>query len=141
MQSVRPVQYVAHNRPARLALARLLPANPVLVERVDAAVSALELDPRIEKRCKLLIAPVILQPERKRLVKIGLGRNISPARSSVTAMPLMARSTRPLESLAICGLVLMSCWKLWSVRAKPDAPFFEIARKEIFDLGLTKSFR
>jgi len=57
MQSLQPVQHVANDRPARLALARLLPQNPVAVKRVDGAVSPLQLDPGIDELRPLLIAP------------------------------------------------------------------------------------
>jgi hypothetical protein len=50
------MQHVADNRPAGLALAGLLTENPVLINRVDGAVAALELNPGIEKPGKFLIA-------------------------------------------------------------------------------------
>src|SRR5918993_3735400 len=56
-RSVPPVQYVAHNRPARLALAGLLAQNPVAVKRIDGAVAPLQLDPSIDEMRPVLVAP------------------------------------------------------------------------------------
>ena len=54
---IPPVQYVAYDRPARLALGGLLPQYPVAVKRIDRAVAPLQLDPGIDEVRPVLMAP------------------------------------------------------------------------------------
>src|SRR5436190_21954002 len=56
MESLHPVQYVADDRPARLARGGVLSKNPVLIGGIERAVFPLQRNPGIHERRPVRIA-------------------------------------------------------------------------------------
>ena len=127
MGSVRPVQHVAHDRPARLTLNGLLTENSVAIKRDDGTVAPLELHPCIEKRCRFVIAtdhrigqhylddPVPAQPRvlwikqrpapsRARRAKLPASHDFSPRSSSQVLWACCSRLSVAPAPLIECSL-------------------------------------